>query len=175
MKNLRYLLLPALLSVAASCKKDNESPSKTAMLTGVTWKETSQTMTINGVAGNYTPAAADVSTYQFGSDGKLTITEGTAAPQTGTWAFTNNESQLTLTGAGNPTQTFTVFTLTSGSLSFGLDYNQAQVTAALAPSSTDVLRLLILGAGSFTFPANTPTVTPSQLTSFRYQTNLVPR
>lgn len=132
-------------------------------------------MTINGVAGNYTTPAADVATYQFASDGKLTITEGTASPQVGTWAFANNDSQLVISGGGNPSQTLSVFTLSSGNLSFGQEYSQTQVTAALAPGSTDILRFLILSAGSFTFPANTPTVTPSQITSFRYQTNLVPR
>jgi hypothetical protein len=175
MKNLRYLLLPAVLCVAVSCKKDNESPSKTAMLTGVTWKEASQTMTINGVAGNYTPSASNLTTFQFASNGTLTVTEGTAAPRTGTWAFANNETQIKTTGAGNSNQTFEVFELSSNKLAIGVNYNQAQVQAAVAPGSSDVLPLLILSAGNFTFPANTPTVPLAQVTSFRYQSNFVPR
>ena len=145
------------------------------MLTGVTWKEASQTMTINGVTGNYTPAPAGTTTFQFASNGTLTVTEGSAAPETGTWAFANNEAQIKTTGAGNSPQTFEVFELSSNKLSFGVNYSQAQIQTALAPNSGDVLPLLILSAGGFTFPANTPTVPLSQLTSFRYQTNLVPR
>jgi hypothetical protein len=175
MKPIHYMLLPALLSVAVSCKKDNESPSKTAMLTGVTWKETSQTMTINGVAGNYTPSAANLSVFQFASNGTLTVTEGSGSPQTGTWAFANNETQIKTTGAGNADQTFEVFELSSNKLAFGLNYNQAQVQAAVAPGSNNVLPFLILSAGNFSFPANTPTVPLAQVTSFRYQSNFVPR
>jgi len=176
MKILPCLLLSSLLVAAVGCKKDKDpEPSKTALLTGTTWKESSQTMTINGVAGAYTPPAASSSTYQFAAGGTLTVTEGSAAPQTGTWAFANNDTQLRITRPGNPPQSFEVFELTNNKLSFGFNYTQAQVQAALAPGSTDILPLLILSAGSFTFPAGTPTVSLAQLTSFRYQTNLVPR
>jgi len=176
MKILPFLLLSGLLFTSAGCKKDKDNaPSKTAMLTGVTWKEASQTMTINGVAGNYTPSAANTTTFQFASNGTLTVTEGTAAPQTGTWAFANNETQIKTTGAGNTNQTFEVFELSSNKLAMGVSYNQAQIQAAVAPGSGDILPLLILSAGNFTFPANTPTVPLAQLTSFRYQSNFVPR
>jgi hypothetical protein len=176
MKAFPLLLVCSLLFASAGCKKDKDNaPSKTAMLTGVTWKESSQTMTINGVAGTYTPPASDITTYQFGSDGKFTITDGTAAPQSGTWAFANNETQIKTTGAGNPSQTFEVYELSSNKLSIGVNYTQAQIQTALAPNSGDILPYLILSAGGFTFPAGTPTVSTSQLTSFRYQSNLVPR
>ena len=175
MKNLSIFLLSGLLFASAGCKKDNETaPTKTALLTGVTWKDATQTMTINGVAGTYTPPAASLTTYQFAADGTLTATQGTAAPQKGTWAFANNDTQLKTT-LGSSTRTFEIFDLTAKTFSYGLNYNQAQVQTALASGSGDPLPLLILSAGSFTFPANTTTVTPSQITSFRYQTNLVPR
>ncbi|MBO2010805.1 lipocalin family protein [Hymenobacter negativus] len=176
MKAIPFLLLSGLLFTAAGCKKDKENaPSKTAMLSGVTWKESSQTMTLNGVAGNYTPSAANTTTYQFAANGTLTVTDGTSAPETGTWAFANNETQIKTTGAGNNPQTFELFELSSNKLAFGVNYNQTQIQTALAPNSGDILPYLILSAGNFTFPANTPTVPVAQLTSFRYQSNCVPR
>jgi hypothetical protein len=177
MKNLHLLLLPALLVATTACKKDSETapaPTKTAMLTGTTWKDATQTMTINGAAGTYTTPASDVIVYQFAADGTLTTTQGTAAPQKGTWALANNDTQLKTTMNGKTT-TVEVFDLTAKTMSIGWNYNQAQVQAALAAGSSDPLPLLILSASAFTFPANTPTVTPSQITSFRFQTNLVPR
>lgn len=63
MKKLRFLF-PCLLMLAVGCKKDDNAsaPTKTALLTAVTWRDQSSSLFVNGVEGTRPTAAADVST-----------------------------------------------------------------------------------------------------------------
>ena len=185
MKNLRLLLLPAVLAVATACKKDAETatpaaPTKTALLTAVTWRESSSSLVINGTEGTQATAAGSADSYKFGTDGKVAITPASGPATAGTWALTGNDTQLVITPASGPAQTFQVYTLTANSLSFGVAYTQAQIQASLAGQPVagvpnGLITLLLLSAGGYTFPAGTPAINANQLTSLQTRTNLVPR
>lgn len=179
MNTLRPALLPlALLLTVAACKKDQDKePSKTDMLTTGTWKDSQETLQLNSTTGTRTPAASSVSTYQFGRDGKLTVTPASGPASTGTWAFANNETQLTIT-KGSSTSTFEVFELSKSKLTYGYRYDQAQIQAATSSSgsgttSGQVLLALLLSASYFTFPAGTATIPTPQLTSVQWSTTAV--
>lgn len=177
MKLLRLLLLPALLLGAAGCKKDSEnSPSKSAQLTAVTWKESSTSLVINGVEGKQNIAPADADTYKFTSDGKVAVTSGTTTT-TGSWALANNDSQLVITPSSGPAQTYELFAVDGSNLSYGYSFSQAQVQSAVngqtpAGVPPGLISLLILSAGNFTFPPNT-NIPANQITSMQYRINLV--
>ncbi|PJJ58680.1 hypothetical protein [Hymenobacter chitinivorans] len=178
MKTLRHILLLSLLLTAFACKKDKEAePTKTDLLTAKTWKDQSQTLRLNTSEGTRPTAAADVNTYQFTRDGKVTITAANNTSTTGTWAFVNNESQLALTSAGT-TNTFALFEVSATKLSFGLSYNQAQIQQGLGSNGGaegQFLKLLLLSAGNFTFPSGTPTIPTNQLTAVDWKNNALPR
>jgi hypothetical protein len=174
------VLCGSLLSLTA-CKKDSEgtTPSKTAQLTAVTWRENSSSLVVNGVEGTQTTPAASADSYKFTTDGKLVVTEAGGAVTNGTWALANNDSQLTLTMNGQ-TQTQEIFALTPTSFSSGFSFTQAQVQTALAGQPVagvpnGLITLLILSAGGYTFPAGTPTVNASQITSLQARINMVPK
>lgn len=180
MKILPFLLLPGLLLTVVSCKKDKENePSKTAMLTAVTWRDNSTSLVLNGTEGTQTTPTATAGSYKFTTDGKVTYTTAGGAATNGTWALQNNDSQIVLTGLsnGSTSSTYQVFTLAANSLSIGYSFDQAQIQAAVAGTSgsNSLIPLLLLSAGSFTFAAGTPTIPAAQLTSLQYKTNLVAR
>jgi hypothetical protein len=182
MKPIRPLLiLCVLLLLVGGCKKEKDKePSKTDLLVAHSWKDQNQTLRLNATEGTRTPATADVGFYQFGRDGKVTLgpANGTGAPgttSTGTWSFGANESQLLITLNGS-TETFELFELADSRLVFGYSYNQTQIQQAVNNmNNTTTLTLLLLSAGSFTFPAGTATIPTSQLTSVVYKFNTVPR
>ena len=181
MKNLRYLVLPVLLCAAVSCKKDDEdkSPSKTAQLTAVTWRESSSSLVVNGVEGTQTTPAASADAYKFNTDGKLVLTEADGTVKNGTWALASNDTQLAVTLNGQ-TQTQQIFTLTATNLSSGYSFTQAQVQAALAGQPvagvpSGLIPLILLSASGFTFPAGTPPLSANQITRLQMRTNLVPK
>ncbi|MCR5887250.1 hypothetical protein LRS06_05545 [Hymenobacter sp. J193] len=178
MKTFRhYLVLFALLLTVAACKKDKDNePSKTALLTAKAWKDDTQTLRLNTSEGTYKPSASSVSYYQFGADGKVTMgLNSGGATSTGTWAFAKEETQLAITSQGKTT-TFELFELTDNRLSFGFNYDQAQIQAALNnQNNSSQLTLLLLSAGSFTFAGGTPNIPAAQLTSVQWKTNLIPR
>lgn len=178
---LLQLLLPGLLLVAAGCKKDDDdkAPAKSAQLTAVTWRETSSSLVVNGAEGTQATPAASASTWQFSSDGKVVVTRPNSTTSTGTWALAENDTRLTLTLDGQ-TQNQQIFTLTGTSLSAGFSFTQAQVQTALAGQPVagvpnGLITLLLLSAGGFTFPAGTPPLNASQITSLQVRTNLAPK
>ena len=183
MRSLRFLLLPLLLLVALACSKnkdkDDPAPSKTALLTGVTWRENGSSLAINGVEGTQTVSAADADSYKFSSDGKLVVTPPSGPATNGTWALSSDESQLTLTLDGQMI-TQQIFTLNATSLSTGVSFTQAQVQAALKGQAVPgvpagLIALILLSAGNYTFPANTPTIYDYQITSLQLRANWVPK
>jgi len=170
-----------MLFFAASCDKDDDdkSPSKTAQITAVTWRESSSSLIINGVEGTRTiaPAAADV--YKYSSDGKVVVTEANGTVTNGTWSLTNNDSQIVTTVAGL-TLTQQILTLSPTAFSFGSSFTQAQVQAALngqpVPGVPNgLITLYLLSAGGYTFPPNMPPINANQITSLQVRNNLVPR
>lgn len=179
MKILRLLLLPGLL-LAASCNKDDDkTPSKSAQLTAVTWRENSSSLVVNGVEGTQTTPPASASTYQFGTDGKVVQTKAGGASSSGTWSLANNDTQLVMI-LGGQTQTQEIYTLSSTSFSAGFSFTQAQVQAALNGQSVPgvpngLITVILLSAGGFTFPVGTPPLNASQITSLQVRTNLVPK
>ena len=182
MKFFRLLLLPGLLFFAASCDKDDDdkAPSKAAQLTAVTWRQNTSSLIINGVEGTQTTAPANADSYKFSSDGKVVLTEANGTVTNGTWSLANNDSQITVTLSGQPQITQEIFVLTANSFSFGSKFTQAQVQAALngqpVPGVPNgLITLYLLSAGGFTFPPNTPTISPNQITSLQVRSNLVPR
>jgi hypothetical protein len=181
LKFLRLLVLPSLLVFAASCDKndDDNSPSKAAQLTAVTWRESSSSLVVNGVEGTQTVPVASADSYKFSSDGKVVITEAGGTATNGTWALTDNDNQVALT-VGGQTQTLQVFTLSATNLSVGTSFTEAQVKASLAGQTvpgvpTGLISLLVLSAGSYTFPLNTPTINANSITSLQVRTNMVPK
>ncbi|UOQ54849.1 hypothetical protein [Hymenobacter cellulosivorans] len=178
MKTLRHILLLSLLLTAFACKKDKEAePSKTDLLTAKTWQDQTQSLRLNTSEGTRSTPAADMNTYQFTRDGKVTITAADKTSTSGTWAFVNNESQLAITSGGT-TNTFALFEVSATKFSFGVSYNQAQIQQGLGSNGGaegQFLKLLLLTAGNFTFSSGTPTITPAQLTAVDWKNNAVPR
>jgi hypothetical protein len=179
MKTTRLTLLPlAALLVFSACKKDKDKePSKTDLLTGSTWKDSSEFLQLNSSTGTRTPAASDINTYQFSRDGKVTVTPASGRPETGTWSFANNETQLTITN-GTDTGTYDLIELSKDKFSYGFRYNQTQIQTALGGgggTQGQLLVLILLSANNFTFPGGTPTTPASQLTSVQWGTTAVPR
>jgi len=179
MKNL-LLLLPAALLLVSSCKKDDAPPTPSASerLTAVSWKESTQSLTLNGVEGTRSVAPTSANTYRFGADGRLTSTSASGTTSNvGTWALANNDTQLIITPAGStqPGEPLQIFTLTASNLSYGSSYNQAQIQQALGGGSgtSGMITLLLLSAGNLTFPAGTPNINAAQLTSLQSKSNLV--
>lgn len=175
MKILRYLLLPALLLTLAGCKKkeDTPAPSKAALLTAHTWKESTTSLVINGYEG--TTASTGTETISFTSDGKLLETkQGSTTPtQDGTWQLASNDTQLVLTPTTGTSTTYQLFDLTATKLSIGFAYDQATIAQRVAASGSNDVKTLLLAAGSFTFPANTPTFTPDKVISLQFKINLI--
>lgn len=179
MKHLRPTLLPlALLLSLAACDKEEDKdkePSKTDLLTANAWKDGEETLQLNGNTGRRTPSAASTNTYQFGRDGKLTITAPDGTTSTASWAFAGNETQLTITRNGG-SNTFDMVELSNNRLAYGFRYNQAQVQQALSGgANAQLLTLLLLSAGYYTFPAGTPSIPTPQLTSVHWTTTAVPK
>jgi hypothetical protein len=177
LKPLALLPLAALLSLGA-CKKDKDKePSKTDLLTNTTWKDSQEFLQLNGATGTRNTAAGSVNTYQFGRDGKVTVTPASGPATSGTWAFASNETQLTINN-GSTSTTYEVFELSKDKMSFGYRYNQAQVQQAVAGgggSEGQLIRALILSAGNYTFPVGTPTTPAAQLTSMQWGQTVVPK
>ena len=177
----RLCALLLLLAVLAGCKKDNATPtpSKTALLAGPTWRTADVRLTINGVEGVYTPAANSLTDTKFTTDGKYTSTPVSGGvATTGTWVFANGETQLIETPTnGTPSEPLQIFTLTTSDLGVGYSFTQAQVQHALnnnntSPTLTDQLILAaVLSSSAFTFPNNTPPVSPAQITSLSIRSN----
>ncbi|WP_022824292.1 lipocalin family protein [Hymenobacter norwichensis] len=181
LKFLRLLALPGLALFAASCDKNDEDnlPSKAAQLTAVTWRESSSSLVVNGVEGIQTVPVASADSYKFSSDGKVVVTEASGTATNGTWALTDNDNQVALT-MGGQTQTLQVFTLSATNLSLGTSFTEAQVKASLAGQTVPgmpngSISLLLLSAGGFTFPPNTPTLNANTITSLQVRTNMVPK
>src|SRR3712207_1792123 len=110
MKNSLLLLALAAGLTFTSCSKDDDKApqTKTEMLTGKNWKVTAQTTAVNNGTPSDTYAGERACTKDdfitFATDGKVTLDEGPSKcavnepqTQTGTWAFTENESKLKLT------------------------------------------------------------------------------
>lgn len=178
MKTLRFLLVPALLLSAAGCKKEKDAePTKTALLTAKTWRESSSTLVVNGAEGVQNTPTANASTWKFSTDNKVTVTKPNNTTSTGTWALAENDTKITLTLNGQ-TQTQQIFTLDANNFSAGFSFTQAQVQAAINGQSVPgvpngLITLILLSAGGFTFPAGTPAINANQITSLQLRTNLV--
>lgn len=189
MKLSSLLLALGLLAAATGCKKDNDASPATAttLLTGTTWKDTGYSLVINGVEG--TQAPTDNYVWQFTSDKRLTLTDAQNKMQTATWALANQDTELALTSPGKTTPdiTYGVLVLTSSRAALGYRFTQAQIQADVngqaipgtlpggQPIASGTAKALLLSAGSFQFPAGTPTLAPSQVTSLELRRNLGPK
>jgi hypothetical protein len=173
MKPFRLFGLLALLLTAA-CKKDAEpQPTKTDYLTGTTWKDSQTLLQLNTVVGTQTSSSPN--TYQFSRDGKVIQTSSTSVVTTGTWQFASNETQLTLNMGSKPS-TVELFELTKDRLNFGVRYGQTEIQQAFngGGPNASIIQVLVLSAGSFTFPAGT-NIPAAQLTNMQFSTLAVPR
>ena len=129
MRNYLLMLMAASAFIFTSCNNDEDEPkpTRTELLTNKNWKISAQSETSNGSAP--TDTYANISScnkddlFIFGTDGKFTWDEGATKcdpsdPQTvetGTWAFTNEESKIVLTFVGD-TDEFEVQELTATQL-----------------------------------------------------------
>lgn len=176
MKTLSYFLLPSLLLLAAGChKKDADpapTPTKTALLTAHTWKDVSQSLVINGYEG--TKANTDTNSYTFAADGKLLSSQsGKLAQQLATWQLASNDTQLVITSTGSSAATtYQLFELGDAKLAFGTSYDEATIKQQVAAGGSQPVPALLLSAGNYTFPANTPTFQPGQVTSLQLKYTL---
>jgi hypothetical protein len=171
MRNLRYLLLPALLSVAVGCKKDTEKdpePSKTALLTGVTWKATSSTLAIDAQNNTSAVPASNQTAYKFNTDGKSVVTYSDGSTGSGTWALQNNDTELVLKDGSSAAQTRKVFELTSQKLSIGRSFDKAAIQKVLTSSSGADFELALIIGGN-------PSVTWQNTNVVEYKINYTPK
>ena len=53
-----------------------------------------------------------------------------------------------------------------------MQYDAATIQQQQAAGTAQTINALILSAGSFAFPANTPTIPANQVTSLQYKINL---
>jgi hypothetical protein len=109
------LLLATVISIATGCKKDDDKPSATTLLTSGAWKITAATVSpaydYNGDGiketeffSNWKACYRD-NTYKFNAGGTGIFTEGAikcdpADPQTSqfNWSLKNNDKLLTIWG-----------------------------------------------------------------------------
>lgn len=162
-------LLVVLL--APACHKKDPEPDKATMLAAHSWKSTSSSLTINGYEGTRTLSGSEVYTLVFGSDGRVTSQAAGSAATSGTWKLQNNDTQLVVQTGSSAAQTLQVFELTTSKLSYGLQYDAAAIQQQQAAGTGQMITALILLAGSFTFPANTPTIPANQVTGLQYKIN----
>lgn len=135
------MLILSLLSVTfmfSACKKDDETSSKTKLLTGSSWKMTAFTMEPGfpifdenfNIIGYSTDMFADMDTcekddtHKFNTDQSVITDEGatkcdSSDPQktNGTWSFNSDETGITITEDGL-SETVTILELTDKVLKF---------------------------------------------------------
>jgi hypothetical protein len=143
-KKIFLLLSIASLSLSA-CQKNSEplpvADVRTSLLLAHDWKLSAQTITFNhdgkveiidGYAG--TIACGRDNTTKFNTDKSLTYAEGAVAcspalqPQTGSWSFNNDQTELTINGPqfhGAPSK-FQVLDLTERTLQIRHTYTYRQ-------------------------------------------------
>jgi len=137
-----------------SCKDDEDSPSKTDLISKNTWKVTAFTVdpaypifdenwNITGYSNDVFATMDDCSkddTFKFNSDNTLKLDENASKcdpsdPQTstGTWSFKSNEAILSFTIDGD-TQDFTILELTESVLK--LKYSETDGTESFTYTIT---------------------------------------
>ncbi|MEJ8755785.1 hypothetical protein WG947_02150 [Pontibacter sp. H259] len=97
LKFLSYLMAALLLVTSVSCDDDDDddaSPNNTSLLTASTWKGDKLYYQGVDVTEDFSPILdVKATTIKFNANGTYTITaDGTS--DTGTWEFTNNETQV---------------------------------------------------------------------------------
>ena len=121
-------LLALVVAVSfSSCKKDEATKSKTELLTGTTWKVGKSTAL--GIDVTPTQACSKDDITNFSTDKKMTVKEGATKCSSsdpdlisqGTWAFSSDEKQLTITEDGDAT-TYTIKSLTSSECKLSIDF-----------------------------------------------------
>jgi hypothetical protein len=112
----KIFLFLGTMAVLSGCKKSNDSPattsSRTALLTAKSWRLTAATFTLNGIpvpSSNFFPDCSKDDLLKFNADKTLIKDESTVKcnasdPQTqaGTWAFSSDESKLTIAVPNSP-------------------------------------------------------------------------
>jgi len=120
-----YLVLATLGLAAVGCsdKKDDAAPTKTALLTAKTWRNTDVKVSGLSVYAILIDACQKDDLLKFNADKTLTYNNGTVkcdssepATQTGSWALLTNDTQLTITDPDGDATTGTITSLTSTSL-----------------------------------------------------------
>ncbi|MFD2721845.1 lipocalin family protein [Hymenobacter monticola] len=171
MKTFRYLLLPTLLAVAVSCKKDKEdapAPSKTALLTAVTWKGNSTTLAVDAQSNTAAIGSSNQIGYKFNTDGKSVVTYSDGSTGPGTWLLQNNDSELVLKDGSSAAQTRKVFELTGQKLSIGRSFDKAAIQKVLTSASGADFELALIMAGS-------SSVNWQNVNTVQYQINYTPK
>ncbi len=171
MKLLAYLLLPALLSVAAGCKKDKEddpAPSKAALLTAGAWKVSSSTLAVDAQSNTAAVAASNQAGYKFNPDGKSVVTYSDGSTGSGTWLLQSNDTELVLKDGSSSAMTRKVFELTSQKLSIGRSFDKTAIQKVLTSASgADFELSLIIASNS--------SLTWQNVNTVQYQVNYAPR
>lgn len=129
---MKKILIPAfsffsLLILLSACNKDEDSPSKTDLLTAKKWSiskievKAPGTTTNIDVTKEFSEACESDDITIFYKDGKIENKTGTSKcdsddiDETGTWAWKENETKISTTIDGD-TSEVTVVELTSGTL-----------------------------------------------------------
>lgn len=130
---LAALVIPVIAFIASCSSNTGSQPSKTDLLTGVTWRLDAASVSayvviLQQVANlpglDYTAVANSVR-YKYTPDGKFTLTTS-LGNYTGTWKFMNNETQIQETYSApldaflNGTHDVTTLTATQYAISFTL-------------------------------------------------------
>lgn len=135
---MKYILSIVILFTVLifSCKKSDSTTStqtKTQLISSAAWKYDTATVKIFGVItpipAGYIPDCSRDNLYTFNSNNTGVASEGTnqcsgsPASSPFTWAFANNETQLTISGAsiGPATGTFNIVALNETKLSLSKD------------------------------------------------------
>jgi VCBS repeat-containing protein len=132
--NIRKTLLVAMMAVVVfACKDDDESPSKTSLLSKK-WKVTKYEMAGIDVTEFYSEGDCENDDYlEFKADGTFLEEVGAEAcfsgdvDGSGTWAFKENESILTIDYADEDAEDFKVKQLDGSTMKLSItddDFNQ---------------------------------------------------
>jgi hypothetical protein len=120
LKTLNLIALVCIVVAFSSCKKDDEAPSKTAILTSKNWNLVKVESTLDGVTGDETDEwlrdcdGDDV--IKFKTGGIYEESPGTDdcngddEVYTGTWAFSSSDTKITMTIDGD-TEVYNVVSL----------------------------------------------------------------
>lgn len=137
--NHKHLFLVCLLALlfAVGCSKKSVDPTKTDFISRA-WQideatVTQGAVTVTAYKRGATQNLADLSKFRlnFSSNGTLVGTDQNGVTASGTWAFLNNETQLSLKQGNDPAENATIIRLTTSNFDFSVVETEMGVTSTV--------------------------------------------